>query len=355
MQNFARYNRALVKRYEQWMIAMHYARSTQHTYKRTLYRFAAFMGSKSVAQVSHVDIQKYLARISEDGVPLTAAYRDLGVLRLFYDFLNLGGVVNYVAPRFVRLRRPLWNSPGVLTEGQVQKLIAVAQTPRERALVEFLYGTGCRLAEVRTLKVQDVDLDARCARVRGKLGKVRIVLFTETARDALRAYIGERDSGYVFRDDRIQKGCLMFAGGQWKLKYSAYTGPHRTPRQKTKCLGSLRRMSFEEAQRKHQELASRRDFRRPERNRPLSQEVVQAAVKSLAHRAGLKKVTPHTLRRTFATHLYNRGAGVDVIKALMGHVWIQTTMRYARISQDRLSKAVDQFHPRESFSEQTSE
>jgi integrase len=174
-------------------------------------------------------------------------------------------------------------------------------------------------------------------------------------RDALRAYIGERDSGYVFRDDRLQEGCLMFAGGQWKLKYAVYTGPHRTRRQKTKCLGSFRKMSFEEARRKHQEFVSHHDLRRPERNCPLSQAAVQAVVKSLAHRAGLKKVTPHTLRRTFATHLYNRGAGVDMIKALMGHVWIQTTMRYARISQDRLSKAVDQFHPREAFGAQTSQ
>jgi site-specific recombinase XerD len=175
VRNFARYNRALATRYEQWMIAMHYAQHTQRMYRRSLRRFVAFMGRRSIAAVGHLDIQRYLSHISEDGVSLNGAYRDLGVLRLFYDFLNLGGVVNYVAPRFVRLRRPWWNSPSPLTELQVQKLISATRTPRERALIEFLYGTGCRLSEVLRLKIEDIDLDARCARVRGKLGKIRTV------------------------------------------------------------------------------------------------------------------------------------------------------------------------------------
>lgn len=251
MQNFARYNRALLKRYEQWMVAMHYARSTQHAYKKTLCRFVVFMGRKSVAQVSHVEIQRYLAQISDDGVSLIGAYRDLGILRLFYDFLNLGGVVNYVAPRFVKLRRPMWGSPGVLTEGQVQRLLAATQTLRERALIEFFYGTGSRLSEVRRLKIKDVDLEARCARVCGKFGKVRTVLFTKTAKEALCAYIGERNKGYVFTDEMpTQKGCLTIHGRQWKLKYGVYTGPHGTRRQKTKCFGSVDRVSFEDAQKK---------------------------------------------------------------------------------------------------------
>jgi len=335
---------------------MHYAHSTQRVYKKTLWRFAAFMGSKSLAQVSHIDIQKYLARISENGVTLVGAYRDLGVLRLFYDFLNLGGVVNYVAPRFVKLRRPMWGSPGVLTEAQVQRLIAATLTLRERALVEFFYGTGCRLSEVRKLKIEDIDLDARCARVRGKFGKVRTVLFTRTAADSLRAYIGEYNKGYVFKDDlRTQKGCLTIHGSQWKFKYGVYTGPHGTRVQKTKCFGSVKRVSFDEAQKQYQAFVASHDLRRPPTNRPLSQEALQSAIQKVATRAGLKNVTPHTLRRTFATHLYNRGAGIDVIKVLMGHVWIQTTMKYARMGQDRLTKAFDQFHPRERLDEQNQE
>jgi len=82
---------------------------------------------------------------------------------------------------------------------------------------------------------------------------------------------------------------------------------------------------------------------------------VQQLIKKIASRACLKKVSPHTLRRTFATHLYDHGASIDVIKVLMGHVWIQTTMKYARMGHDRLSKIFDQHHPRESLNEQAAD
>jgi site-specific recombinase XerD len=94
VRNFARYNRALATRYEQWMIAMHYAQHTQRMYRRSLRRFVAYMGRRSIAAVGHLDIQRYLSHISEDGASLNGTYRDLGVLRLFYDFLNFRGVVN---------------------------------------------------------------------------------------------------------------------------------------------------------------------------------------------------------------------------------------------------------------------
>jgi site-specific recombinase XerD len=95
-----------------------------------------------------------------------------------------------------------------------------------------------------------------------------------------------------------------------------------------------------------QHIASLNLVRRP-RDKPLSKMAIQQVVAQIANRAGVKNVSPHTFRRTFATHLYDHGAGVEVIKALMGHVWIQTTMRYARISQDRLAKVFEQCHPRE--------
>ena len=148
-------------------------------------------------------------------------YRSLGVLRLFYDFLNLGGVVSYVAPRFVKLRRPWWNSLAPLNESQVQRLISAARTVRERALVGFFYATGCRLNEARGLKVEDLDLDARTARVVGKFGKARLVLLTKNAARALRGYIRDRESGFVFRQERpVPTGCLTVDNDQRKMAIS---------------------------------------------------------------------------------------------------------------------------------------
>lgn len=314
------------------------------------------MGRRSIAAVGHLDIQRYLSHISEDGVSLNGTYRDLGVLRLFYDFLNLGGVVNYVAPRFVKLRRPWRGSPSPLTELQVQKLISATRTPRERALIEFLYGTGCRLSEVLRLKIEDIDLDARCARVRGKLGKIRTVLFTKTAASALRDYLAGRERGYVFQPDRPPpKGCLHIQDGQWKLKWAFYDGRGRPRRFRTKCLGTIKRLSYEEAKRKHEEFIANHQVGRPQRNYPLAKVSVRQLIKKIADRASLKNVTPHTLRRTFATHLYDHGATIDVIQVLMGHVWINTTMKYARMGQDRLAKIFDQHHPRESLNEKAAD
>jgi site-specific recombinase XerD len=354
MRNFARYNRAVIKRYEQWMFAMHYAKPTKVIYARSLRRFVAFLGEKSVATVGHIDIQRYLSHISENGASLNGAYRDLGVLRLFYDFLHLGGVVNYVAPRYVRLRRPWWNSPSPLTELQVQRLISAARTPRELALIEVFYGTGCRLSEVRRLKIEEIDLNSRCARVCGKLGKVRTVLLTKSAERALRDYIAGRKQGYVFQPDwPAANGCLHIQDEQWKLKWPVYDGANHLRRLRTKCLGTVTKLSHEEAKRRQEAFIADHLLKRPTRTTALTQVCIRELIKKMGDRVGLKRVTPHTLRRTFASHLYDNGAAIDVIKVLMGHVWIQTTMKYARMSRPRLAKIFDERHPRERLALET--
>ena len=125
---------------------MHYAKTTQIWYRKIIGQYIEFVGEKSVATATHFDIRRYIARVSENGASLNTVYRDLGVLRLFYDFLNLGGVVHYVAPRFIKLRRPCKkNSLRPLSEWQVQRIISATRTPRERALIEVFYATGCRL------------------------------------------------------------------------------------------------------------------------------------------------------------------------------------------------------------------
>jgi len=353
MRSYVRFNRGLARQYDQWMVAMHYAKTTQHAYRKTIRRFTDFLGSRSLATVGHVDIRRYIARVSEDGATLGVVYRDLSVLRLFYDFLNLGGLVHYVAPRFVRLRRPWWNSLAPLNEAQVQRLIAATRTLRDRALVEFFYATGCRLSEAIHLKVEDLDLNARNARVIGKRGKVRIVLLTKSAEDALRGYLGNRRGGFVFRQERpLPKGCLSTQDGQWLSSWRDYRGSRG--RSNRKYLGRIEQVPYETARKMHQELVAGYNLIRPHRNRPLSKVAVQDVIRKVSSRAGLKKVTPHTLRRTFATHLHDHGASIEVIQALMGHVWIQTTMKYARISPDRLTNTFERCHPREKLNGQAS-
>jgi integrase/recombinase XerD len=354
-RSFASYNRRLTEQYHKWMVAMHYARVTKTTYLKVLRLYIDFFGARSIATASHDDIRLFIAHVSENGATLGTVYRYLGILRQFHDFLNLGGVVSYVAPRFVRLRVPWHGPPGSLSEAQVRRLISATRTARERALVEFFYATGCRLSEALHLRIEQLDLTSRSARVRGKLGKVRLVLLTESAANAVREYIGDRQTGFVFEDDLpVQKGCMTLQDGQWKSKWHSFGRSGQKAVRRTKVLGNRMRMTYEGAKTKHEQLMASLHLARPKRNRPLSKVAVQCLVRKLALRAGVKHVSPHTFRRTFATHLHEHGASLEVIRALLGHVWVQTTMRYARIGPDGLSKTFAKCHPLGNQHENTS-
>jgi site-specific recombinase XerD len=345
MSSNAKLNRSLVKQYQKWMVAMHYATVTKIVYLKALNSYLTFLGDRSLVRVTHTDIRLFIADASENGATLSTVYRNLGVLRQFYDFLNLGGVVDYVAPRFVRLRVPWRNGLRVLNQEQVRRIISAARSLRERAVIEFLYSSGCRLSEAIHLKIQDIDFRARQARVRGKLGKVRLVLIAESAASALLAYIGKRTNGYVFETDYpAPTGHFSVHEGRWKSRWKEQRKGEAARVYRTKVLGSFRQLSYSEAKRRHEALIASLALT-PVRRSPLSKMAVQALVASVGRRAGLKNITPHVFRRTFATHLHENGASLEVIRALLGHVWIQTTVRYAKIGPDGLMKSFERCHP----------
>ncbi len=297
---------------------MHYAAHTRYQYMRSIRLFSEFLGDKSIASVNHLDIRRFITRVSQEGASPQATYLHLNVLRHFYDFLNLGGIVSYVAPRLVKLRRPLTNPPPVLGEQEVQQLIAATKTLRERALVEIFYGTGCRLKEVTHMKVEDVDFAGKTARVTGKGKRVRVVLLTEDAIKAMTAYLGGRTSGYIFREDRpIQRGCLSSAGRYWIGVWKPYGRQGRRCGRRRKSFGSVDLVSYQTARMKFDKILEGVNLVRPQPNRPLTNVGVSGILEKLAARAGLKKVSAHMLRRSFATHLSDRGAGLEVIQALL--------------------------------------
>lgn len=356
MRSFANSNHRLAKRYEEWMVALHYTPHVKAIHLRSVRLFVKFLGKKSISSVTHLEIREFMTRVTEDGASMAAIYRHIGVLRLFYDFLNLGGVVSYVAPRLVKLRRPPQTPTRLLSELEVQRLIAAAQTPRERALVEFLYGTGCRLSEVRHLKVEDVDLVGRTARIAGKFRKVRIVLLTATATEALRTYVGNRQSGYIFQPDKVtQKGCLAKVDGYWVAIWTDYSGPGPKYPRKRKSLGKVDLVSYESARIQFNSLMEGVNLLHPHSKRPLCGVAVEKALERVGERAGIKKVGPHMLRRSFATHLYDHGANLEVVQALLGHTYLQTTALYTRLSTGRILNTFQKCHPREQMNENASQ
>ena len=309
--------------------------------------FVEFLGNKSIVSVTHWEIRQFMTRVSEEGATWQSAYRHLGTLRHFYDFLNLGGVVSYVAPRLVKLRAPPRNLPPVLSEIKIKQLFAATRTLRERALLEVFYGTGCRLREVARLRIEEIDFAARTARVLGKLRKVRTVLLTESAVRALQAYIGNRKNGFIFREDRPDpKGSLLVQDRKWFAIWRVYPRGQRKGIVKTKVLGRIDSVPQEVAKRKFNNLLKRFNLIRPPWNRPLSNMGIQVILRNIGARAGMNNVGPHMLRRSFATHLYDHGAPAEVIQALLGHVYLVTTMRYTRLSTGRLTQTFEKCHPR---------
>jgi site-specific recombinase XerD len=304
MRSYAAFNEEVVKRYEEWLLIQHYTPRTKQWYRRTVRTFIDYLKAKSVASVTHLDVRSYIAHLSEQGTSWSTAFDNLQVLRRFYDFLHLGGVVSYVAPRLVKMRDAPRKIPRTMSEFEVRKFLAAAYTLREKALVEFLYGTGCRVSEVTSLRVENVDFEARTARVEGKDRRGRVVLITERAGCALRAYIGNRKDGYVFQSDRrVQKLCVKKCNEHWIGEWKDYVGPGTRYVASSKYLGSARRVSYQEAKVNLEELTKNANLVRPKADAPLSTNAIRRILIYIGLRSGMRHVTPHMFRHSFATHL----------------------------------------------------
>lgn len=344
----AKRNAQLAKRYDDWTIALHYAKNTRWYAQKVLGRFNKFLGTRRISDVTHLEVREFLTHLADYGATLETTYRHLGVLRRFYDFLNLGGVVSYVPPRLVRMKQLKTTNLRVLSEAEIKRMLEATRTLRERALVQFIYGTGCRLRETARLRIEDINFQNRTAWVQGKFGKTRIAFLPKSTVGALQGYLAGRASGYVFQEDRPpQKASLSIVGGHWKASWVDYgrrvpCGSYSSTR---KDLGSIDLVSPKAARQKFKELLVGVTLTRPLPDRALTNSAILLVINQVGHRAGLKYVGVHTLRRSFATHLYDRGAPIEIIQALLGHVYLGTTLGYTRLSRARMARTIEQSHP----------
>lgn len=328
------------------MVIQQYSPATIRRRTQTVQQFIESLGGKLLTKATHLDVREYIAQLAEKGVSLAYANEYLTCLRTFYDFLNLGGMVGYVPPRLVRIRGARRKPPHVLSEADVLRLIKVCDSKRNRAYVEFTYGTGCRTAEVRCLRIEDIDFAARIARIKGKSG-IRVVPFGRRASRALRDYIRQRKNGYVFQHDYpIQKGGFYENRGKWIGIWRDHS--QQNSKQILQVLGTVREMSRAEAKTRLQRLLKGVQLNRPERTKPLSTSAAVRFMGILGRRAGLKQhVHPYMLRHSFATHLLNRGADIRVLQQLMGHARLESTATYTHVSTTTMAKTIQRFHPRE--------
>jgi integrase/recombinase XerD len=277
------------------------AKNTVLAYHHDLERFHLWVAgggladylTPTVRQLSH-----YLIYLREEKLAPTSVARHLVALKMFYRFLRLEERVQQSAVEL--LSSPsLWERiPQVLSPESVDKLLAAPRTDdrfylRDRALLETLYATGSRASEVVGLQLADVFLDSGFCKCIGKGNKQRIVPLGQPAIVVLRAYLQDLRPRLI-RANTIAPWLFVSRGG-----------------------------------------------------RALTREMLWVLVKKYVRRAGLnRKVSPHTLRHSFATHLLAGGADLRTVQELLGHANIRTTQHYTHVDRDRLQAIHRRFHPR---------
>lgn len=354
VRSYAKDNRILAAKFSQWLEIQNYSPHTRRAYAALTADFCRFIRSRSLTEVKHIDIREYLFYLYRLGLAPSSLERHLAGLRTFFDFLNLGGVVASVAPRFIKTRKRQRKLPRFLSVEEVSKLIEAADSPRDRAVLEVFYATGCRLAEVAGMRCEDVDFAARSIRVLGKGNKERIVLFGRMAREALLAYLVDRREGFLFQAElppqkfRVTKAKPNKdeSGVWWRGHWHEYPQDSWPGVLRYKWLGRVSQMTRKQARTKLLQVVGSVNIDRPKVDAPLAHRTLERIVQSAALQAGIRGVHPHTLRHSFATNLLNRGADLRCIQELLGHSSISTTQIYTHVAIENLMESHKKFHPR---------
>jgi len=273
---------------------------TVRNYTTDLFGFFNFLRDKGVSSLREVDrhvVRGYLSYLMEQGFVKASIARKLSAIRSFYRYLLREEIVTTspVTTTSPKLDRRL---PSFLTIAEMEQLLeapdlSTPQGQRDRALLELLYAAGLRVSEVVGLDVGQINLDSREIRVWGKGSKERVALMGKPAAEALRAY---------FRQGR------------------------------PKLFGTKIRMT-------NALFVNRYGGRLTERR-------VQRLLEKYASLAGIdKRVYPHMLRHTFATHLLDGGADLRVVQELLGHANLSSTQIYTHVTKSQAKKVYLSAHP----------
>ncbi|MCP5366902.1 MAG: site-specific tyrosine recombinase XerD [Hyphomicrobiales bacterium] len=282
------------------------AANTLDSYRRDLTDFAAFLARRRCgpleAEADH--LRAYLRSLADAGLAASTAARRLSALRQFYRFLYAEGLRGDDPTAAIDSPRRGRALPKYLGEEEVERLLAAArgrtgaEGTRAVALLELLYATGLRVSELVGLPLSALSRDGWLLTVRGKGGKERMVPLNDAARQAVRDY-------YVRRQDFLPRT------GAAAARSAPFLFPSRGRE------GHLTRVRFSQV------------------------------LKELAVAAGLdpRRVSPHVLRHSFASHLLAHGADLRSLQQMLGHADISTTQIYTHVLDARLKALVEAAHP----------
>lgn len=277
------------------------AQNTIEAYSRDLQKFSAFLLARGIGQWAEVDppmLRAFMASLRANGLGPRSVARHAVTVRRLLHFLETEGIVGTNAMPRLALQPGRRKLPKTLSTEDVNRLLNQpdSSTPlgaRDRAMLETLYATGLRVSELVRLETRQINFDGNYLTIKGKGSKVRAVPFGRWARDRLTEFMGHARLA-------ILKG-----------RSSAYVFTNRS-------------------------------------GRPLTRQGFWKLIRRYALAAGVdKRVTPHTLRHSFATHLLEGGADLRAVQSMLGHADISTTEIYTHVDGARLKKVHREHHPRE--------
>ena len=267
-------------------------------YMRDLKQFAKFNKSINPLKIERQNILKYIDHINEYEISARSQARILSSIRGFYNFLIFENKITTDPCEHIHTPKIGFKIPITLTVQEVDKIIRAIdlsepQGERNRAIIECLYSCGLRVSELTNIKISNLLLNENIIKVIGKGNQQRIVPLSLTLKKYLQNYIS-----FIRSKQKIKK------------KHADTLFLNRNGSQ-------------------------------------LSRVMIFTIVKQLVCHAGInKKVSPHTFRHSFATHLVEGGADLRVVQEMLGHVNITTTEIYTHLNQDYLRQEIINYHPR---------
>jgi integrase/recombinase XerC len=265
----------------------------------------AFLTFLKAKKINHLALDRwvvrdYLASLYTENKASSIA-RKISSVNAFYRFLELNGVVKTNPMVTIGSPRIEKRLPRVLSEEEMALFLDSIKgntllTLRNRAILETLYGSGLRISELTSLNVFSLDMERKLVRVMGKGNKERIVPLSSPSIAAIQNYLSERTRKAGTSIEMVEPWTPLFVNNR------------------------------------HQRLSQR--------------SIARMLDKLILTCALCKKVHPHAIRHSFATHLLNAGANLRVIQELLGHSNLSTTQRYTHLGVDKLFEIYDKAHPR---------
>ncbi|MBD3425763.1 MAG: tyrosine recombinase XerC [Candidatus Omnitrophica bacterium] len=282
-----------IEKFENYLsIEKNYSEHTLRNYRSDLTEMAEFLNDKDPKDITHLDLRRFLARLKENNCAKRTVVRKLGAIRSFFKFLFREKYIRKNPADSIFTPKLDKRLPEFL---DTERIIALVTSPslddllgvRDRAILEVLYSTGMRVSELVGMNVRDIDLIAGAVKVRGKGKKERVAMLGEEAQKALRQYLDQVQSG--------EEGAVFLNKRGGRL----------TDR-------SVRRI--------------------------INKYVKKCSIE--------QKISPHSIRHSFATHLLDNGADLRSVQELLGHKNLSTTQIYTHLGSKRIKEMYSKAHPR---------